>query len=108
MKTTLIFVYICVSAAHPGVHDAPLTRVLPGLSSSDLQRAFPPAPESSSGTASAPGTGAPQPLHPPAAPAPPHGEPPTGASLVDRVVLGAPVPVSVLFFFIHCSPHLYF
>lgn len=82
LKTMLRLVLLCVSAANPGVHHAPLTRVLPGLPTSDLQRAFPPAPESSSGTASAPGAGATQPLHPPAAPAPAHGEPLPGVCRV--------------------------
>lgn len=96
LKMTLILVFICVSAANPGVHHAPFTRVLPGLSASDLQRAFPPAPESSSGTASAPGAGATQPLHPPAAPAPTHGEPLTGASLLP-CLNAFPVHYSALF-----------
>lgn len=82
----LIFGVLFVCAAHPGVHHAPLTRVLPGLSASDLQRAFPPAPESSSGTASAPGAGASQPLHPPAASAPTHGELMVHSLFTSRVV----------------------
>lgn len=68
------------------MHHASLTRVLPGLSASDLQRAFPPTPESTSGAASASGAGAAQPLHPPAAPAPAHGETLTGAPAVSQFI----------------------